>query len=192
MYISFNEEEKQDIKEALDNILDDLRAMYNASKIPVLRTGIGWYDPNYFSGILEVNDKGTYIVRDRYDKKEYLYLEKIVLGQITRPRIKDYEIVYGFIRRYDSERIYLEKLATDYVKSKKAGMEEVRNVKKQYDKTAVIEVEMPETVNQSSIEVVEENGKNIGHIKIGPISLKILTSPNVLITSKKQEKQKRK
>ena len=40
---------------------------------------------------------------------------------------------------------------------------------------ATIEIDLPQTNNQQTIEVVEEEGKRIGTIKFGEIGLRIIT-----------------
>lgn len=195
MNMSFTDEEKKDIRDALNNILDDARAIYDVSKIPELRCGVSVYKPCTYNGTLVINGQGTFLVRLKSlvdNTKEYIYLEKIIFGKKIRPKVKNYELAFGIIREYDSYRSYLEHQAKNYVELKKSGMEDINNIKKRYDKEAAIELEIPDSVNKSTIEITEENGQNIGRIKIGPISLKILTSPNVSITYKKEEKVKRK
>jgi len=43
---------------------------------------------------------------------------------------------------------------------------------------------LPETLNQHKLEVVEEDGKKVGTLNFGSISLKIITSGNVELVSK--------
>ena len=56
-----------------------------------------------------------------------------------------------------------------------------------YTKESTIEVELPETNNKPVLEVRSEEGKNVGRVTIGPVSLKILTSENVSIVDRNQQ-----
>ena len=190
MALVFTKEEKDKMRETLDNVISDLRSIYEASEsdkiIYEFKTIENGKEYEYR---LVISEKESFVVY-RYSDW-YMNLDKKQgKGYKTKP-IKDYTFVFEFLKQYESIRSGVVSIAKQNAQQKNIGMKKIDAIMNKYRKEAVIEVEMPETVNQSTYEVTEEDGKNVGRINIGPLSLKILASPSVKIVGQTKEKVKK-
>lgn len=186
MALVFTQEEKDKMREALDNVVSDLRSIYEESESDKIsyefKTIENGKEYEYYLGI---NKKEAYIVHKYSDW--YMNLDKRQGKKYKTMPIKDYTLVFEFLKKYDTIRSGVVSLAKKSAQQKRIGMRAIEAIMDKYSKEAVIEVEMPETVNQTTIEVIEEDGKNVGRINIGPLSLKILASPSVKIVGKTEK-----
>lgn len=178
--MKFSKEEKKDIEASLKNVLADAKALYDLSEMDYYR-----FDFEVDRGTpyrFEINQRGVYYYY------RYSPTGNCIAGFKKNGNIDIYknphDLLFSFITNYEKIRKDLEIRAEKNQRIKTSGMDKVRELEKRYAKEAVIEVEMPDTLNQSSIEVLEEDGKNVGRLQIGPISIKILTTPNVRIINK--------
>lgn len=187
--MNFTKEEKKQIDAAYENVLYDLKALYQISELDYYRKRVKLHDEKIYK--FEVNQYGVWFYQAQAPSGNCIASFK-TNGKIKIYRIP-YELIFGFLNQYDGIREGLEEEAKHNLEIKQQGMDKISELEKTYSKEAVIEVEMPNTLNHTSIEVYEEDGKNVGRLNIGPISLKILTSPNVkIINPKPKEKVKQK
>lgn len=190
MALVFTKEEKDKMRETLDNVISDLRSIYETSESDKIcyefKTMENGKEYEYR---LVINEKESYVVY-RYSDW-YMNLDKKQGKSYKTKPIKDYTFVFEFLKGYETIRNGVVSIAKQNAQQKNIGMKKIDAIMSKYSKEAIIEVEMPETVNQSTIEVVEEDGKNVGRINIGPLSLKILASPSVKIVGSTKEKVKK-
>lgn len=187
MKLRFSPEEKKNIKEALDNILDDLDELWKKSPLEEIYC--------FFSPIR--NDSAWSFIIDKHGIRISTNFQKIILENFKniyrRPRIKDYTEIYYFLRQYENIRPQIEEKIISSTEKKGKGIDEILAIRDKYAKEATIEVELPEGMNQHSIELRQEDGKSIGEIKMGHGTIKIITKgPISVIRQEEQAKIKKK
>lgn len=186
MGIIFSQEEKEQLNKTYKVIIEDLRSLYNVSDLTKISTEFTVTengDRNTYS--LVINKKEMYVSLHYSDW--YMNLDKISSrGKQKICPIKDYTLVFEFLRIYEKVRKSVFETVSENQRNKTQGMSKIQNLFNKYTKEAIIEVEMPETNNKPALEITSENGKNVGRVTIGPVSLKILTSENVSIVGKKE------
>ena len=190
MIMIFTKQEKDKMQETLGKVVQDLRSIFEMSQENVLKYDFKNIENNKeYSYTLFIKEKESFISLQCSDW--YMQLDKKHGSKYRMHKIKDYDTAFEFLKKYETirEKILFE--AQRNAKKKKNGMDRIDAINSKYTKEAVIEVEMPETVNQSSIEVTQEDGKNIGRINIGPVSIKILSSPSVRIVTPEAKKVKK-
>lgn len=185
--MKFTKEEQKEIEASLKNVLADAKGLFDLIETDLYR--FDFEDNERTPYRFEINQYGVYY-HYRYSPNG-----NCIAGFKRNGNIHIYknphDLLFGFITNYEKIRKDLLTKAEKNQMVKTSGMEKVRELEQKYRKEAVIEVEMPETVNQSTIEVTEEDGKNVGRINIGPLSLKILASPSVKIVGQTKEKVKK-
>ena len=187
--MKFTKEEQKEIEASLKNVLADAKGLFDLIETDLYR--FDFEDNERTPYHFEINQYGVYY-HYRYSPNG-----NCIAGFKRNGNIHIYknphDLLFGFITNYEKIRKDLLTKAEKNQMVKTSGMEKVRELEQKYRKEAVIEVEMPDTLNRSTIEVVEEDGEKVGKLKIGPISIKILTTPNVRIINKKpNEKVKEK
>lgn len=190
MAMVFTKEEKDKMQDTLEKVVHDLRSIFEISQEDVLRHEFKTIENGKeYEYYLIIKAKEAFISH-RYSDW-YMQLDKKHGSTYRMHKIKDYNTAFEFIKKYEIIREAILLKAKQSAKKKKIGMDKIDAVNSKYTKEAIIEVEMPETVNQSSIEVTQEDGKNIGRINIGPVSIKILSSPSVRIVTPEVKKVKK-
>ena len=186
MSIKFSKDEKEQLDRTFKVVVEDLRNLYYIAETDSIKTELTVIEnetENTYT--LVINKKEMYLKLHYSDW--YMNLDKVSTNKKQKIcHIKDYTLVFEFLKKYERVRDSIVRIVTEKQKNKKQGMERVKNLYNKYTKEAIVEVEMPETNNRSSIEITKEDGKNIGRVTIGPVSLKILTSENVSIIGAKQ------
>jgi len=190
MSMVFTQEEKTKMQETLGKVVADLRSIFEMSQDSVLKYKFKTIENgDKHEYCLIINDKESFISLCYCDW--YMQLDKKHGNTYHIHKIKDYETAFEFLKKYEIIRKGLIELAKTTADKKKTGMSIIDEISSKYSKEAIIEVTMPETINQSSIEIVQENGQNVGRITIGSLSLKILASPSVKIVSKIESEKKK-
>ena len=190
MAMVFTKEEKDKMQDTLEKVVHDLRSIFEISQEDVLRHEFKTIENGKeYEYYLIIKAKEAFISHRYCDW--YMQLDKKHGSTNRMHKIKDYNTAFEFIKKYEIIREAILLKAKQSAKKKKIGMDKIDAVNRKYTKEAIIEVEMTETVNQSSIEVTQEDGKNIGRINIGPVSIKILSSPSVRIVTPEVKKVKK-
>jgi len=187
MKINYTKEDKKNMREALDAVLDDLREIYNISGRVELETSF------------YLNGRGT----DRYNlcmtKGKTCFCREVETGHtildkpnglIKRPAIKDYDLMYDFLSQYDSIRSKVESEVKKYAHSREEMTRMLLDLKSRYSHESTIEIELEETNNPRSIEVVEENGSTIGEFHFGRDTVRIITKGNIVVVNKPEQHNK--
>ena len=74
---------------------------------------------------------------------------------------------------------------------KQQGIEAIIDIRNKYAKAATIEIEVPETINQHTLTVKQENGEAIGEIRFGRDTIRLITKGTVVVNdSRTKEKVK--
>lgn len=193
MTMQFTKEEKEKLTKTLTAVVQDLRSIYNTTDTDKISHEFEvWENESTNKYSLVINKKEMYLTLHYSDW--YMNLDKVrPNGKVKMCPIKDYNLVFLFLQKYEAIRKKVVNIARVNQSNKEQGMDVVQRLFNKYTKEATIEVEMPQTINQTNIEVIQEDGKNIGKVTVGPVSLRILASENVrIIERKKQEKVKKK
>lgn len=187
MIIHFTKEEKEKLKETLAVVVEDLRSIFNTAGSDEISYEFEVLENEHTNNYsLVINKREMYLMLHYSDW--YMNLDKVRQnGKVKMCPIKDYNFVFLFLQKYETIRKNIANTARVNQKNKEYGMRRIQEIYNQYIKEATIEVEIPDTINQSSIEVIQEDGKNVGKVNIGPLSLRILASPSVKIIERKTD-----
>ena len=96
------------------------------------------------------------------------------------------------IKRVETEELKRKKEAESKQMDQERTLEELKRLKKLYNKEATIEIEIPNTNNQHILEVKEEQGKKVGTLSINGLTLRIIASDGIKVVNKPTVKVKRK
>lgn len=212
--MSYTKEEANEINKALNTVINDLESIWIASEKESVEVLIHLkefkrmnnYD-GYGCGKIYLNDLGIYITtQESYNEyKEitnylarHTFTGKFKLAYHNMPL----ELCSEFVRMYpmirsdilsqikkqkELRRERREKALDEHNKE----MEAIRKVEKLYHGTSDIEIDLPKTNNQHTIEISEENGRKIGTINFGLQTIRIITDGDIIIVPKETTKQKR-
>ena len=183
--MKFSKEEQKEIESSLQNILADAKALFELVETDSYR--FDFQNDSNITYRFEINKYDVYYYY-RYSPTSNCIAHFKRNGSINIYK-NQHNLLFSFITNYEKIRKHLEQEAKKIQRLKNSGMDKVRELEKKYAKEAIIEVEMPDTLNKSTIEVIEEDGKNVGRLQIGPVSIKILTTPNVRIINKKPKEK---
>jgi len=187
--MKFTKEEKKELDASFKRVLEDIKELYDVSDMETYKKRIIFYNMNTYR--FEINEHGIWLTYDCTINGNCVASFKRNGKLHIYPNPAD--LIFGFLNKYDEIREDLLKEAATNLQLKYDGLNKIRELENRYSKEATIEIIMPETINQSSIEVTQEDGMNVGKLTIGPVSLKILTTPNVRIINKgKNSKVKQK
>ena len=181
----FSAEEKEKIDKAIKVVTEDLRSLYNASAIEKIDKVMNVVTRG-FRSLYNASEIGLVITKkEMYRYKPYSepnYLDKISLnGKQNICSVRNYNMVFDFLKHYENIRSSIVEEIKRNQEDKTKGMIEIEKIFNKYTKEATLEIEMPDAISKPTIELSTEDGKNIGKLTIGPISLKILTTANVKI-----------
>lgn len=196
--LKYSKEEIKELEKALSTIIDDLENLWKLGaldKISVLAflPGISacYEDVNkssYWKFIID--EKGIYLSQNN-NQHTYTFAKRTRFGKLIKYlTINEQDIV--FINEYpDLRKSIVSEIETAQIK-KDRNIESARFVTELCKKEAQIEIDLPDSMNKHQIEVQEEDGRKIGILNFGNISLKIITRGNIELVQKEREKQKRK
>ena len=188
--MNFDPAQEKEIKKTMALLVEDMRALYQiypyenieiGVSMPVGDYGDFWnlvISGNSINLYSNMHDNVTYL--ERKGKYKLIY----TAGEL--------EAHYKFIMLYDDIRRQIGDIVTSRAKNSAISIQKLRDYQKKYSKEAIIEIEVPETINQHTLEVTEENGRKIGKLNFNGLTLKIITSDSVKIINKSESKQKRK
>ena len=194
---NYSKSELKVFEKALKTVLDDLESLWNLKTFDRLSFDVEL--PGISSCSAKYYENGWSFVMD----KEGFYLSNTRCGQVINfvtinkfgychQHLKIHPRDLVFLREYDKIREKIVSHIENIQSSKKKDMDMAESLINRYSKNAVVEIELPATNNQQTIEVVEENGRKVGTLNFGDISLKIISSANIEFKSTTSEKVKRK
>lgn len=189
--IKYNKEELNTIKSAYNKILDDMDLLWEKSEIEEIELRI-YFGKTQNNGLPHDLGKIAYLVfNDQEIRMEYrnFRLSRIINIEKRNRRGKpsrnyDVSTMEALLEKYSEIREILKGKIEESISDKKRKIDLFKSIDEQYSKEANIELSLPETLNQHKLEVVEEDGKKVGTLNFGSISLKIITSGNVELVSK--------
>ena len=191
MKTTFTKEEIQLMDNAIKNIASDMRELYKLGSLDEIRVDFSTKENGKdYSYALYLMKKSIVVYNGGY---KYICFEKVLPnGKSTYPKIKDKDKVFEFefLKGYEDIRRNIIKTIKQEAKNKEEGIAKIAALNNKYSKEVVLQIEAPETLNQSSIIVTNENGLNTGYIKIGSTSIKIFASNNVKIVGNEPQKTK--
>ena len=188
--MNFDPVQEKEIKKTLTTIVKDMRALYQVYPYEDIDIGIsmsfgGFGD--YWHLIISGNSidlvcKETHNVTriERKGKWKKIYLN----GEL--------EAIYNVIMRYDDIRRQIGDIVTSRAKNSALSIQKLKDYQQKYSNEATIEIEVPETNNLHTLEVVETDGKKIGTLNFNGLKLRNIASDGIEIVNKTESKQKRK
>ena len=182
--IVLSKEERKKIVKSLSFVLDDIREMWKDAEIDEIRFGLESGINCLFDFNLVINDNKISIEKDGFDYTIRCYLERKLFGRVKRIPT-DYNCALEFLKNYETRikpRIASE--VNRSIEKKKSGFDELKAIEQKYDKEAVIEVDLPPSVNQHVIEVTNVGDKKIGVINFGDRTIKIITNGEIVLVNK--------
>jgi len=185
--LKFNEKEKKELHDSLGLILDDIRSLCDlceAKKIQLYLTEL----PKIFNGHMRLRITNEEILIDIYCTSHFdAILEKInKKGKKERPMV-DPEVTAYILKNYNVIRQLLQREIENSSKEKDSIKASIQEIKKQYTKDATIELDLPPSQNVHEIEIIEEEGKNVGIINFGNRTIKIFTDGDIVLVDRRQE-----
>lgn len=192
--IKYTKQERKEIYEALDLILDDIGRLWQTATVEKIKVALPCQYNDFRAGLIITNQAikiGTHYVET--DNK--LYLETLIGKRKIRKK-PPIDIAVSMIRNYDNIRQEIEFQIVEKTKKLNDEKEKTRraiaDIRKQYTKDATIELDLGPSQNIHEIEVVEEDGKKIGTINFGNRLIKIITDGDIVLVKRDKRKQKQK
>lgn len=179
--MEYTNEDKQNMRETLDVVLDDLRALYDAAETETLEISFYLHGDLYGRYNLCINKKKICFCND-HDKDRNILDQPLSL--VKRPKIKNHDLMYAFLSEYELIRTKVEEEATYKTTEIYEMRKKLSEIKKRYSHESIIEVELEETNNPRSVEVKKENGNTIGEFRFGHDTIRIITKGNIVFVNK--------
>ena len=177
--MEFTKEEKRELKETLNVVLNDLESLWQLAEITQFTQSFQTSDSPLDDLTIIINKKGIKL-GDEITWENYLRLFKKNRGNC---KIQDFNQVYYFLQNYEKIRSNLEAEIQSTSSDKTKRMQQITELRHKYDKEAVVEINFPQTLNQQVIEVKKEDNKTIGEIKMGYGTIKIATQGEIVLSS---------
>lgn len=188
------------LEEALSTVIDDLESFYQLGVLEKIYVqaplpGFSKCEDNYtlHSWYLIIDKTGIYLRQgDEDNNRSYTFAKRRKTGKLKKLlTINEQDII--FLNNYDKIRENVALKIEMAIAEKQGNLEQAQKITRRYLKEATIEIDLPETINKHTIEVTEENGRKIGTLSFGGISLRIITDASIEFKNKnKNEKIKRK
>ena len=195
--LNFTDSEKEIIRTTLKTVIKDLDQLWSTNAcskivVPVVLEDVEKYYEGYPSeGWQFIMTKDNYVLNNSTARNRFLIVSEKdgvrqehtdIIGAVDIMILKEYPMI--------RERILAAIKSAN--QEKQETLEYVKDLDERLKRQATIEIELPATNNQQTIEVVEENGRKVGTLNFGDISLKIISSANIEFKSTTSEKVKRK
>lgn len=189
MRTTFTKDELDLMNQAMSNIASDMRGLYNVAALDEIKIEFTTIENGRSYNYALYLMKNSIVVYHGGNK--YACFEKrLSKEKSTFPKVKDKVFEFEFLKKYEEIRREIIKTINQNARNKQEGIAQIAALNNKYSKEVVLQVETPETLNQSSIVVTNENGLNTGYIKIGSTTIKIFATNNVKIVGQNQAKPK--
>lgn len=192
---NYSKKEIKVFEKALKTVLDDLENLWNLKMFERLEfdvelPGISSCKNNYYEHgwSFVMDEEGFYLLNNGCG--EIINFVTINKFGNCKQHLKIHPIDIVFLREYDQIREKIVSHINSIQASKQENLDMAESLISRYSKNAVIEITLPETNNKQTIEVVEENGRKIGTLNFGDISLKIISSASIDFQTKIVEPSK--
>ena len=185
--LMFTKEEKKEIRETLNVVLDDLEELWKIANIDEVNCYYDYGDFHFYSGTRSFKITKTGM-RIRVDSEKNIFLEKF-LPFPTKLKIKnkDYGEIFEFLRNYERIRSSIERDIRLNSERKNEGLAALKSLKEKYQKEATIELELPPANNLTTFDVHKEDGKTIGEVRMGAVVLRIITKGSIVLLNESVE-----
>lgn len=174
--------------------MDDIRRLFEAATVEKIKVQLPLKYNGYTGALIITNDAiklGTYLI----STDETFFLEK----KVRRQRIKrkpSIDMAIPIIRNYEKIRkdieLQIESVTLNTKAEKDLTKQAIANIRRNYTKDAIIELDLGFSQNRHEIEVVEDDGKRIGIINFGNRLIKIITDGDIVLIKKDRGKHKQK
>lgn len=203
--MNYTPEEIEKINQALDNVINDLNEIWKASRNEETEVDIFLekFDKDREYTEFKVSQKGFSFEIWVLPEKISYYLARLTPMGEVEPQYEDLsiELRSEFVRKYPRIRERLirkmkeqkEERANQietYKENKKNEMANIEEISQMYSRKVDLEIDFPPSINQHTIEVVEEDGQKIGTINFGATSIRIITKGDISLVYKEPSKEK--
>lgn len=199
-------EEQKTIDKALDTVLKDLELTWESFgkeeiEISIKLKGIKKENVKYPTRGWQIFlTKDGFYINNKFIENKICFTTIDSTGKM-KPIYGMYELNTIFIKEYPELR---EKIISKTTKKKEErsqqnmeiqeqkerAMKAIKSLESMYSRTVDIEIDFPQTQNPHPIEIVEENGEKIGTLHFGGRTIRIITSGDIVLINKKEQKQK--
>ena len=196
MKTKYNQDEQSLIKSAFEKVLDDLNMIFEHSEAEEIRVNI-----KYGHEFEHVFPSSYYLVLNEHEISvvySALAPEKIIPLEVSSGRrgkkVRPYTLESAelLLQEYETIRPKVKKLVEKSIVQKKEKLAIFKNIDEKYSKEATIEIDLPQTNNQHSIDLRQEDGKTIGEIKMGYGAIRIITNGPIIVNKGEHPKTKMK
>ena len=180
--IEFSKEEKRELKETLNVVLNDLENLWQLAETTKFTQYFRTSTNLFYVLVIVINENGIKLGTTANSNN---YLRRFKKNR-SNCKIQDFNHVYYFLQNYEKIRSKLEDEIKSTSSEKSKGMQQITELRHKYDKEAVVEINFPQTINQQVIEVKKEDNRTIGEIKMGYGTIKIVTQGEIVLSSPKE------
>ena len=184
MALKYTKEEQNLMKKAYDNALDVLDELWNLSEYQQIRVdaklrGISDVDDYYpsWDWSLVLNDKEIYLESTFHRSSTQIILEQKT--RFTKKRKYDYGVIDIFLKEFEQLKPKVEERIKAGKLEKSKSLNEYEMIAEKYSKESRVEITLPDTMNQHSIEISKEDGRTVGKINFGSGLIKIITRGSI-------------
>lgn len=187
-------EEKKKVREAFDLLLIDLGKLWSLSKVKRVSVRINSIDDYGCQLVLEKNR--VYIYSSKLnmslftDKTTYPVASRHMSGELVASPFVELKTMVELIKQYDRIKSDLESEIIKENEKRSDTIESIESFRKDYDKEASIEIDMP-IQNQQQIKVTRDDGKTVGVLNFGDRTIKIVTNGAIVLVNKDEEELER-
>ena len=186
MALKYTKEEQNLMKKAYDNALDVLDELWDLSEYQQIRVdaklrGISELDEYYptWDWSLVLNDKEIYLESTFGRTPTQIILEQKT--RFTKKRKYDYNVIDIFLKEFEQLKPKIEDRIKAGKLEKSKSLKEYEMLAEKYSKESRVEITLPDTMNQHSIEISKEDGRTIGKINFGSGLIKIITKGSITV-----------
>ena len=191
MGLKYEKEEKEVLEKALETAINELNRLWliEPSKeicVNVYLPGVNKIDKDYKDRCqLIIDETGIYLKhkRCRYHLAKRKNFEEAI--DIFNS-IGEEDII--FLNEFEKIRDKVASIVEQNLKVKTGNLEKAKSLINKYSQPTIVEIDLPTTINQQTIEVVEENGQTIGTLNFGNMALRIISDANIEFVSKDNNK----
>lgn len=188
--MNFDPIQEKEIKKTMELLVKDMRSLYQIYPYENIEVGISMIVGDYGDfWNLVITGESIKLYSNKHDNVTHLERKGKHKLIYTAGEL---EAHYKFIMQYDGIHNRIENIVRSRAKNSSLSIAKMKEYQQKYSKEATIEIEVPETINQHTLEVTEENGQKIGKLNFNGLTLKIIASDSVKIVNKSGTKQKRK
>jgi len=201
--MEFTKEEKRQIRKSRQAIVRDMRELWKIYPYEKLDIEVSFPDvdlSNYgFFWRLLIDSKRIILYSQSTNKYTNIERHRIHHLQDLYYTKGDYLAHFGLINQYDKIREQLKEILTKRKNKQRENIDKLAKVEERHSSRAkklkkkleaIVQIYLPLTNNQQTIEITEENGKKIGRIDFGAQTIKFITEGDIVLVNKIEENTK--